>query len=108
MNLSEKENTAIEELKQRITKFFPEAEFILFGSKARGESEEFSDIDILILLDTKVNTSIKEKIFEESFEVGLNYDVIFGIIVRPKKFWDSLLAKEMPLHWNIDKEGIRL
>ena len=108
MNLSKKEKTALKEFNQRIMKIFPEAEFVLFGSKARGRGEEFSDIDILVLLDREINTSIEEKIFEESFEVELAHDVIFGIIVHSKKFWNSPLGKEMPIHWNIDKDGIRL
>jgi len=108
MNLSKKEKTALKEFKQRIVKIFPKAEFILFGSKARGRVEEFSDIDVLVLLDREIITSIEEKIFNESFEVELAHDVVFGIIVKSKKFWNSPLGKEMPIHWNIDKDGIRL
>jgi predicted nucleotidyltransferase len=87
-------------------KRFPGAGIILYGSKARGEDEEFSDIDILVLLDEVVNNSLEEEIFSTAFQLELEYDVIFGIIVYSKNFWDSKLGREIPLHWNVDKEGI--
>jgi len=36
------------------------------------------------------------------------YDVVFGILVESRTFWNSSLAKAMPIHWNIDREGIIL
>ncbi|MBE0477817.1 nucleotidyltransferase domain-containing protein [Candidatus Aerophobetes bacterium] len=106
LNLKENEKKALHELKRRLLKKFPDAEIILYGSKARGDSDEESDIDVLVLLGREVNNTLEEEIFSISFKIELNYDVIFGIIVYPQKFWDSPLGKAMPLHWNVDKEGI--
>ncbi len=50
--LSKTEKKAIQEFKEKITRYFNEEilELKLFGSKARGDSREDSDIDILIVL----------------------------------------------------------
>ncbi|MBF8277216.1 MAG: glycerol kinase [Candidatus Brocadiaceae bacterium] len=40
-----------------------------FHSKARGDSETFSDIDVLILLSREVNNSLEEAIFGMAYEV---------------------------------------
>ncbi|RLE11802.1 hypothetical protein DRJ04_07350 [Candidatus Aerophobetes bacterium] len=106
LNLKENEKKALTELKERILKKFPDAEIILYGSKVRGDADEESDIDVLVLLREKVNTSIEEEIFNLSYNIELEYDVVFGILVHEKDFWSSELAHAMPLHWNIDKEGI--
>ena len=106
LNFKKDEKKALQELKQRLLKRFPDAEIILYGSKARGDYEEFSDIDVLILLDREINNSLEEEIFSSAFQVELKYDVIFGIIVYSKEFWNSILGKAMPLHWNVDKDGI--
>jgi len=106
LNLKGNEKKALLELKERIIEKFPDAEIILYGSKARGDADEESDIDVLVLLKEGVNWDLKEEIFSIAFKVELKYDVIFGVAVYQKQFWDSPLGKAMPLRWNIDREGI--
>lgn len=106
LHLKEKDKQAISEFKQNILFRFPDANFILFGSKAKYQDSDFSDIDILILLNRKITTRIEEEIFGIGFEVGLQHDVVFGIIVEEDTFWNSPLAKAMPFNWMISKEGI--
>jgi len=97
---------ALKELKKRILQKFPGAELILYGSKARGEDDEESDIDLLILVDIPVTCSLEEKITRIAYDIELKYDVVFGKIVENKEFWNTSLAKAMPLRWNVDKDGI--
>jgi len=106
INLRENERKALEELKEKILERFPDAEIILYGSKARENSDKESDIDLLILVESQVNTDLEEEIFHISYEVELKHDVVFGEIIENKNFWDTALAKAMPLHWNIDREGV--
>jgi predicted nucleotidyltransferase len=102
------EKKALQELKQRLLKRFPDAEIIIYGSKARGDYEQFSDIDLLILLDCEVNTPLEEDIIGLAYDIELEYDVVFGLLIESKSFWNSPLANAMPLHWNIDREGIKV
>lgn len=106
LNLKENEIKALKELKERLLDKFPDAEIILYGSKARGDADEGSDIDVLVLLGRKVDDTLREKVFSIGFKIELQYDVIFGMLVESKSFWDSSLAKAMPIRWNIDKEGV--
>ncbi|MBC8386989.1 MAG: helix-turn-helix domain-containing protein [Actinobacteria bacterium] len=104
--LKENEKKALLELKERLLEGFPDAKIILYGSKARGVFNKESDIDVLIILKNKVDDSLREKIFSISFKIELKYDVIFGILVESEDFWNSPPAKAMPIHGNIDREGI--
>ena len=108
LNLKENEKKALRELKRRLLEIFPSAEIILYGSKARGDSDEESDIDLLILLDSSVNSRIEKEITEITYIIELKYDVVFGKIVENKAFWASPLANAMPLHWNVDREGVQV
>jgi predicted nucleotidyltransferase len=108
LNLQENEKSALLELKRNLLQTFPDAEIILYGSKARGDDEEFSDIDLLILIDSKVNGHLKETITEITYDMELKYDVVFGTIVENQNFWNSPLAHVMPLHQNIEREGIHI
>ena len=98
---------AIREFKEKlIKKFGTETELYLFGSVARGDYSDYSDIDILVLLHFEPNTSIEEQIFDLAYDIELEYNLIFGIIVYSKTFWNSEKASIMPLYRNIKKEGV--
>jgi len=105
--LSDNENMAVEEFKQKVINRFGNAEIILFGSKARGNWDEYSDIDILILLEHEPNTSIEEEIIDIGFEIEIKYDVVLGIIVHSRNFWDSK-GSLMPIHKEIERDGVQI
>lgn len=105
----EKIQPAIHALKEKlIQRFGAETEVYLFGSVARGDARQDSDIDILVLIVGNVNNALREEIFDLAFDVELDYNVVFGIIVRPKDYWHSKKAAVVPLHKSIQKEGIRV
>ncbi len=108
VELKENENKALYGFKQVLLKRFQQADIILYGSKARGDYDEFSDIDLLVLVDSEVDRSLREEVGEIRYEMELKYDVVFGLVIENKDFWDSPLAKAMPLHWNIDREGVMI
>jgi predicted nucleotidyltransferase len=108
VKLTENENKALYGFKHILLKRFPQADIILYGSKARGDYDEFSDIDLLVLLDSEVDRSLREEVGEIRYEMELKYDVVFGLMIENKDFWNSPLAKAMPLHWNVDREGVMI
>ena len=106
LNLPKEDIQAVRELKRILDRKFPEAEIILYGSKAREENIVFSDIDVLILINDEVNNSLREEIYSISYDIELEHNVVFGILVESKKFWNSSIAKAMSIHENIEKDGI--
>jgi predicted nucleotidyltransferase len=106
LKLSEKELNAIYKLKRKLLDRFPRTRIILYGSKIRGNSEDFSDIDILVLLDRKIDSELEKQILDIAYEIELESDIVFGVMIESKDFWDSSLARIMPLHQNIEKEGV--
>ena len=106
LRLSEKDLKAIYKLKRNLLDKFSRAEVILYGSKVRGNNEQFSDIDILILLDRKIDVKLEEQILGIAYDIELEFDVVFGVMIESREFWNSSLAKIMPLRQNVDKEGV--
>ena len=105
-------NTADKELLRRCKKAITEAaagaEVILYGSHARGEAGKYSDYDLMVLVDGPVNMALKEKILDQVFPLELETGEVLTLIVYNKQQWDSPLYRAMPLHKNIDRDGILL
>lgn len=79
-----------------------------FGSVARGDFKPLSDIDILVLLPFDTDNSVEEEVFGLAYDIELKYGVVFGIVVYSRSFWNSPVAQYMPLHKNIEREGVVL
>ena len=108
LRLKENEKKALFELKKTLLQKFPDIEIFIYGSKARGDFIEHSDIDLLILLNRKVNTLIEEEIIGIVYELELEYGVIFDVLIESKDLWQTPVLEEMPIHQNIEREGIKL
>jgi predicted nucleotidyltransferase len=104
--LNKKESNAISKLKYELLKSFPEVELVLFGSKVRGDFVDYSDIDILILVDKEVDNELKDLIIEIVYDIELEFNIVFGLVIENKKSWRSLKYSVMPLFQNIEREGV--
>jgi hypothetical protein len=94
------------ECKAAIQKVAPECEVVLFGSRARGDGGEYSDFDLLVLIDGPADVSIKERLVSEIYPFELKSEQMISLVVYNKQQWDAPPYKTMPLHLNIDREGI--
>lgn len=99
----------ISEISRAIKDFAPEAKSILYGSEARGDAREGSDIDLLILLPDSYEG---EKFFDRQmaissmlYSISLKFNVdISPLILMPKIFHQ----RKTPFTVNIANEGIEL
>jgi uncharacterized protein len=73
----------LEELKKRIRDIAGDGvRLILYGSYARGQEQEDSDVDIMIVLpDDKSTTEMKDRVWDEVFEVGYKNDFLLSAII---------------------------
>lgn len=80
---------------------------ILFGSQARGDQADFSDVDIMIILNDKAsNFEAKEKIRDIIYEFSLNTPYLFSILIVPES-----LARERKgflVFKAIEEEGVAI
>ena len=82
---------------------------ILYGSYARGDYDEDSDIDIMILLDLS-DLDIKQYRHElsgETFEFNMDYDLDIKPIAKSQKHFENWVDV-YPFYSNIEKEGVKL
>jgi len=77
----------------------------LYGSRARGDFNNGSDYDFLIVVD-KRNKNLENIITDETINILNQYDELISVIIYNENEWD--FKKYIPLGKNILKEGISL
>ena len=106
MPLTENEIHALEEIKRRVRSCFPVHEFILFGSKARGDAEPDSDIDLLIITEHTLDWRETDRVIGETYEVNLTHGTLFTAQPVARSDWDNGLWSGIALKQNIEEDGI--
>ena len=79
------------ELKSRLSSLVELLDFKVFGSRARGDADEYSDMDVFFEVES-LDSALKEKISEIVWEVELNnYTVISPLIFTREELENSPL-----------------
>lgn len=80
----------------------------LYGSYARGDYHEESDVDILLTVDQpqSVISNHRSDIAELSSELSLKHDITVSISVKPTEQFERLMDV-LPFYKNVKREGIK-
>ncbi len=93
--------TAIaKQFRQTVENKYNVIEMKLFGSCARGDYSEISDIDLMVRLPM-VDRNIEEDLFSIAYDLELEHDCVIDVIVIPQDLSNSIM-----IYQNIQKEGI--
>lgn len=108
-HLRENERAALADYVSRLRMKFPDEvqRVILFGSKARGDADEESDLDLLIVR-RGADPEFPTKHQNESYASELEYGVIFGGISMTAAEFDWNRRHRSPIYRSIMSEGINL
>ena len=95
------------DLKQHLQKQYGDSiqDVVLFGSQARGDSSEYSDYDILIVLDKDYTGSDENKILDLCYDIDLKYNILLDIHLLSKREINSKRGKQ-PIFSNALKSGL--
>lgn len=80
---------------------------ILFGSKARGDSTRWSDIDILIIVREE-SWPLRAEISTLAADVSLKYGILIGPRVIGRERWERMKVAGFGLYKNVAAEGVPL
>ena len=79
--------------------------FYLFGSKARGDYEPDSDIDIAIVVD-RLSTVEKRDIMDLAAQIDLEYLVVLSPLIFSMDVFQGIRERERRIAMDIEREGI--
>lgn len=96
---------AVEEFVLRLNERFGERieSIVLFGSYARGEGRDESDVDVLIIGDLKL-----DEVIDVAYPIFLRYGVYISPIVMSRNYFEMLKAERSGFIENVLREGVVL
>jgi uncharacterized protein len=98
MNLSPAETELLRRFRLAMTeRFGPRlTRLVLFGSRARGEGHEESDLDVLVLVEA-VTAEERRRVLDRAFELELETGLALSPLVRDAATFSSttMLAREI-------------
>lgn len=82
---------------------------IFYGSYARGDYDDESDIDIMIIADISADEikPLAKRLSDYSLNMDLKYNIVLSLVLQDKATFDRYKAT-YPYFKNIEKEGIDL
>jgi predicted nucleotidyltransferase len=108
MQLSEPLRHALYTAYERLTAEFKVDRLVLFGSVVRGESDEESDADLLIVLTEQPTHQTRDRITRVILDINLQYGTNLSELIVDRQTWEYGLPSALPIHAEIETEGIRL
>jgi len=80
---------------------------IVYGSRARGKSNEESDLDILMLVDEK-RTEIEQRLEDAAYQIMWNhkFSPIISLKIFAENKFNQALKEGFSFYRNVEQEGI--
>ena len=79
----------------------------LFGSHARANAHEDSDVDVAVVLD-EAGWAVRREGIDIAADIGLEHDLLLSPTVFDRETWERWRAQDRPLVRDIETEGIRV
>lgn len=107
--LTEKDQLALKKFKEAVAKALGDelVELTLFGSKARGDAREDSDIDVLVITSSG-NWRLRDVVYGIVTDILLDDDVIVSPKVIGKEDYKRLYEKGYPFVKNVIRDGVAI
>ena len=108
VHLKPNDLAAIAEASALVKARFPVSRVVLFGSKARGDDQDDSDIDLLLLTSAALNDCEKRELRHAIFALQPRWNVMFSPLCIPLKEWEEGIYQAMPLKVFVEQEGVEV
>jgi uncharacterized protein len=98
----------LQQLKARVAERLPLSRIVLFGSRARGDNEPDSDIDVLVLLEGSVSRESEEYVRSCAWELSYENGVVIFPLVVARTEWEEGLTSASLLAVAVGNEGVEV
>jgi predicted nucleotidyltransferase len=105
--MNEEDLIIARELKRRLSELARLVDFCVFGSRARGDAEEGSDMDVFVEVET-LDKNLKERIQDIAWEVGFENSLVISPLIFTRDELENSPLRSSPVVKAITQEGLRI
>ncbi len=102
-----KDKQIAEELKRRLSPIVKLVDFRVFGSRARENADEYSDLDIFLEVES-LDKALKDRILELVWEVGFENNIKVSALIFTRSEIEDFPLRSSSLVRSVATEGIRI
>ena len=104
--LTANERQAIEAAAATLRARFPVTDIVLYGSKARGDSDPESDIDLLVLTSRPLDHDEQSGMWSHLQEISTLFDVLLSPLSVEARSWREGVHSVLTIHTEVEREGV--
>ncbi|OQW99543.1 MAG: hypothetical protein BWK74_01990 [Desulfobacteraceae bacterium A6] len=105
MTIIEHDIQTARELKKRVSKLTPLIDFRIFGSRARGDADEYSDMDIFMEFET-IDRELRNRIKNAAWEMTLESGIVVTTLLFSRYEIENSPLRSSPIVRAIMEEGV--
>ncbi len=105
VRMKPKDYEIAKKLKERLSEVVQLIDFRVFGSRARGDEDEYSDMDIFLEVEL-LNKELEKKISDIAWEVGFENFIFISPLIFTKDEIENSPLRSSPIVRNIKEEGV--
>ena len=102
------ELTVLNKFRSLLTEKLSVHKMILFGSRAKGSADPYSDMDLVVILDGLLSEEIKEYVSDCAWEAGFGHGIVLVPVVFARDEWENGPERYSLFVQTVETEGLPL
>lgn len=102
------EKTILDKFKSLLQNRVAVYKLVLFGSRARGDADPFSDMDVLVVLEGAPHEEVLDYISDCAWEVGFAQGIVVVPVIFTRAEWENSPQRYSLLACAVEAEGVLL
>jgi predicted nucleotidyltransferase len=106
LSLTKDYEEALQRAKYELKKKFAVEKLVVFGSVARGENDENSDLDLLVVTNNIMTHRERNAMSDIIFEINYRYSTNISIVIVDSFSWNKGIYSLLPINSEILRDGV--